>query len=245
MTDPTTDQPVDTWLPLSSRPGRRERLTDPETGSGSARTHVGPPPSGDGPTSVLDAVPADDARIADGDPGDPDDGDPGDPELFVDEQWDRPPRSNRLTRMLLVAILVVAGFGGGVLLQKKHDAGSTSSTSASGLPAGFSRGAGARGGLGTGLGGTGTGASSPGGVTGSGAATTVPVVVGTVQAVSGTTLTVQNFAGTVVTVTVPATATVTTSGLTPLSAGTTVSVSGVKQPDGSVVASAITARAAS
>jgi hypothetical protein len=70
------------------------------------------------------------------------------------------------------------------------------------------------------------------------------VVVGTVQAVSGETLTVQNFAGTTVSVSVPATATVTAPGLAPLSAGETVSVVGTKQPDGSVVATAITARAA-
>ena len=71
-----------------------------------------------------------------------------------------------------------------------------------------------------------------------------PVVVGTVTSVSGTTVLVTNFAGTAVTVTVPATATVTTPGLTPLAAGETVSVSGAKQADGSVVATAIVARAA-
>ena len=239
MTDPTVDQPTETRSDQPSETGRRKRpMQSVDMTSASS----------DGSTSAfLDAVAAD-QRVARGiNPGSGDQGaddengsDENGSDLLGDEQWDRPPRTNRLTRVLLVAILVVVGFGGGSLVQKH--AGS-SSGSASSFPngfaagGGFSRGAGAFSGLAPG-GATSTAAS------GSGASSQAPVVVGTVKSVSGTTVLVTNFAGAVVTVTVPATATVTTPGLTPLAAGQTVSVSGAKQADGSVVATAVVARAA-
>ena len=62
------------------------------------------------------------------------------------------------------------------------------------------------------------------------------------KSISGTTLTITNFAGTVVTVTVPPTATVTTSGLGGLAVGATVSVAGTPNPDGTVTATSVTSR---
>ena len=239
MTDPTFDQPTQARSDRPSESRRSQRPTQSVDLTGA---------SSDGSTSAfLDAVAADQVEPYGANPdsgeqgaGDENGSDENGGDLFGDEQWDRPPRTNRLTRVLLVAILVVAGFGGGVLVQKH--AGSSSSSASSfasrfAAAGGTSRGAGGFGGLAP-AGGTSTAAS------GSGAAAQAPVVVGTVKSVSGTTVLVANFAGTVVTVTVPATATVTTPGLAPLAAGQTVSVSGAKQADGSVVATAIVARAA-
>ena len=231
MTDPTFDQPTEARSDEPTETLRRGRPTQ--------SLDLTSAPSDGSTTAFLDAVAASQGEPSGTDPGsgdqvadDENSSDENDSDLFGDEQWDRPPRTNRLTRVLLVAILVVAGFGGGVLVQKH--AGS-SSGSASSFPSGFPTGGfspGARGGTSAAAGGSGAASSQ------------APVVVGTVKSVSGTTVLVANFAGTVVTVTVPATATVTTPGLTPLAAGETVSVSGAKKADGSVVATAIVARAA-
>jgi hypothetical protein len=51
-----------------------------------------------------------------------------------------------------------------------------------------------------------------------------------------------NFAGKAITVTVPPTATVTTSGLGGLKPGAPVAVAGTANPDGSVTATSITSR---
>ena len=82
--------------------------------------------------------------------------------------------------------------------------------------------------------------------TGSGtAAAAGPVVVGQVVSVSGTTVTVRNFGGKLVTVTVPEGTTVTSATTVPLSAlkpGSTISVVGTTSADGKVTASALTTR---
>jgi hypothetical protein len=70
----------------------------------------------------------------------------------------------------------------------------------------------------------------------------MPVAIGTVKSISGTTLTITNFAGTTVTVTVPSTATVTTPGLRGLTVGATVSVAGTTNADGTVTATSVTSR---
>lgn len=239
MTDPTFDQPTEARSDEPTETLRRERPTQ--------SLDLTSAPSDGSTTAFLDAVAAGQGEPSGTDPGsgdqvadDENDSDENDSDLFGDEQWDRPPRTNRLTRVLLVAILVVAGFGGGVLVQKHAGSSSGSASSfPSGFPTGgFSPGAG-------GFGGPAAGGGTSAAAGGSGAASSqAPVVVGTVKSVSGTTVLVANFAGTVVKVTVPATATVTTPGLTPLAAGETVSVSGAKKADGSVVATAIVARAA-
>jgi hypothetical protein len=115
------------------------------------------------------------------------------------------------------------GFGGG---------------GTAGARAGTGAGTGSGGGIGQGGSGTGTG---QGGDT-AGAAAGVPVAVGTLQTISGTTLTLKNFADAVITVHVPATATVTTPGLTGLRPGMSVSVSGTKAADGTVTATSVVGR---
>ena len=68
------------------------------------------------------------------------------------------------------------------------------------------------------------------------------MAVGTVTTINGNTLTLTNFAGKTITVTVPPNATVTTSGLAGLKPGAPVSVAGSTNPDGSVTATSITSR---
>jgi hypothetical protein len=153
-------------------------------------------------------------------------------------------KPSRLTVILLAAILAAAAFGGGVLVQKHYGASSTAATG-TGLPSGFPSFAGG-GGFPGGAGGPSvTGTGGGGGGAGGGAATNTPSVVGTVVKVSGTTVTVKNFAGKTVTVKVPAGTTISLSStlsLTGLKSGTTVSVVGTTAADGSVTASAVTAR---
>jgi hypothetical protein len=146
-----------------------------------------------------------------------------------------PRRLSRVTALLVAGIVAVAGFAGGVLVQKHHDAGATAA--AAPAAAGFRFG-----GAGGGTGGLG---QVPGGqaAAGGAGAATAPAVVGQVVSVSGTTLTVKNFAGKTVKVTVPEGTSV--SSVVPLSslkAGTNVSVTGTAGADGSVTASGVTAR---
>jgi hypothetical protein len=152
---------------------------------------------------------------------------------------------SRLTSILAVGIIAAAGFAGGVALQKNHDVGLTtaSTTTGAGRASAF---AGAGGGFGGGAGGGagGSGTTAGGTTNGTGAAAATPAVVGTIASVSGSTITVKNFAGTTVTVHIPATASVTTPGLTPLTAGMTASVVGAKAADGSITATAVTAHRA-
>ena len=161
-----------------------------------------------------------------------------------------PPRRRvpALTKLLFVAIVGALAFGGGVLVQKQHDA---ALTSASRVPdfASLFAGGGLPAGVGPGGGGT-TASSAPaaGGGTGSsggGSAGDVPVLIGTVESVSGSDLTVKDFGGT--SHVVHATATTTLSIVSAdwsgsLKAGATVSVQGTKAADGSVTATAVTQR---
>ena len=159
----------------------------------------------------------------------------------------RPPAAGPV-RVIPAGLVVVAGFAGGVWVQKNHDAGLTASaatlTSAlrSRASAGGFAGAGGYGGAsgsyGGGYGGSGTGTGAASG-SGAGVAT-VPVVVGTVASISGGTLRVKNFADALITVVVPESATVTSTGLGGLSVGVPVSVVGTKAADGTVTAAAIT-----
>ncbi|MEO8517928.1 MAG: hypothetical protein ABI438_02020 [Dermatophilaceae bacterium] len=144
----------------------------------------------------------------------------------------------RTTLVLLVGVLMAVAFTGGVLVQKNHDKGLTAA--ATGLPAGFTPGAFPGAGSG-GLGGV------PGGGTGAtgNAATTGPVLVGTVVSVSGPTVTVKDFGGATHQVSTTGTTTVTKQELkklTDLAAGDTVSVNGKRATDGNVAATALTIR---
>ena len=168
-------------------------------------------------------MPPDDETVVDPALADPDD------DLF-DESWQAPKRTNRLTAVLVVALLVVGGFVGGVLAQKHHDSGIVAAT------AGVRRAGG---------GATGTGGAR-GGAAGSGeagdAGTEAPVVSGTVRTVDTGAIEVTDSAGVIVRVFVPKTATVTTPGLGGLAFGDPVSVTGTKAVVGSVMATGVTAR---
>jgi hypothetical protein len=145
-----------------------------------------------------------------------------------------PPRRRvpALTKILFVAIIATLAFGGGVLVQKQHDA---SLTSASRVPDFASL---LGGGLPTGGGG---GPAASGGTSTS----DTPVLVGTVESVSGTDLTVKDLGGTSHVVHSTATTTISIVGAGwsgSLKPGATVSIQGTKAADGSVTATVVTQR---
>jgi hypothetical protein len=192
-----------------------------------------------------------DETVADGSPVDPDAPWTGTPMEPADDDLDLLAVSNRrpsrLTITLIAGILAAVAFVGGVQAQKQW--GGSSAAAATGAPggaAGFQRGGGGGyGGGAAGFGGAGAGATGGAAAGGGAAAADTPAIVGTVVKVSGTTVTVKNFAGKTVTVKVPAGTTVSLSStlsLTGLKAGTSVSVVGTTGSDGSITASAVTAR---
>lgn len=153
-----------------------------------------------------------------------DDLDPDD-DMLAGESWARPRRTDRLSVLLVVALLVVAGFAAGVAVQKHHDAGL------------FPAGTAANRNRGGGVGPSGANAAAPGGR----ATDQPPVVTGTVGTITGDTLTVTDTGGAPATVHVPASATVTTTGLGGLRPGQPVSVSGTTGTDGTITATSVTA----
>jgi len=150
-----------------------------------------------------------------------------------------PPRRRvpLLTKGLIVGILMVVAFGGGVVIQKQHDASSAStSTGFPSLSGGIPAGAGA---------GTGSGGAGNGGASGGSAAASGPVVVGTVVGVAGNDVTVKDLGGSSHVVHVSATTGLATSSVdwsTSLKPGTTVSVNGTKADDGTITATTVTQR---
>jgi len=156
---------------------------------------------------------------------------------------------SRLAMMFAIGLLAAATFTGGVLVQKHHDKGLTSS-STSGLPAGLGTGSLPAGFPGTSTTGTGTtGGATTGGATASasgsgGSASTGLAVVGSVVSVSGTHVTVKDLGGKTHDVQTTTSTTVTrsqTQSLSSLAAGTQVTVTGSTGTDGTVTATAITA----
>jgi Domain of unknown function (DUF5666) len=159
-----------------------------------------------------------------------------------------PPRRRvpALTKLLFVAIIGALAFGGGVLVQKQHDATLTSASrvpdfaslfGGGGLPAGAGPGAGAAASSAPAAGGSGAGG------TGGGSTGDVPVLIGTVESVSGSNLTVKDLGGTshVVHATAATTLSVVSADWSgSLKVGATVSVQGTKAADGSVTATAVT-----
>lgn len=143
-----------------------------------------------------------------------------------------PPRRRvpLLTKGLIVGILVVLAFGGGVIIQKQHDASSASASSnfpslSGGIPAG-------------------AGASNGGASAGSTAASG-PVVVGTVVGVAGNDVTVKDLGGSSHVVHVSATTGLAATSVdwsSSLKPGTTVSVNGTKADDGTITATTVTQR---
>jgi hypothetical protein len=163
---------------------------------------------------------------------------------FDDDEFGAAPAPQRrlplVTGLLVLGVALALTFAAGVLVQKHHDAGTTAATPG----AGAFPGGGFPGGAGAGFpnGSASTGASASGGST---ATTSGPVVIGTVVSVKGKTMTVKDLGGKqhVVHLTASTTATktitITVGALTP---GTTVSVEGTTNADGSVGATAITTR---
>ena len=147
-------------------------------------------------------------------------------------------RVNKVTAALSLALLLVGAFAAGSWVQRNHGSGS-SSASATGAPGGFDPN------NFPGFGGARSQGAGTGGGTGTGTAAAGPAVVGQVVSVSGTTVTVRNFGGKLVTVTVPDGVTLTSATTVPLSAlkaGSTISVVGTTAADGKVTASAVTTR---
>ena len=140
-----------------------------------------------------------------------------------------------LTRGLIVGILMVLAFGGGVMVQKQHDASSASASSgfpsfAGGIPAGA---------------GAGGGGASNGGASGGSTAASGPVVVGTIVGVAGNDVTVKDLGGFTHVVHVSATTGLAATSVdwsTSLKPGTTVSVNGTKADDGTITATTVTQR---
>lgn len=140
-----------------------------------------------------------------------------------------------LTKGLIVGILMVVAFGGGVMIQKQHDASSASAFSgvpsfSGGIPAGA---------------GAGGGGVSNGGASGGSTAASGPVVVGTVVGVAGNDVTVKDLGGSTHVVHVSATTGLATTSVdwsTSLKPGTTVSVNGTKADDGTITATTVTQR---
>jgi len=147
-----------------------------------------------------------------------------------------------LTRGLLLGLLVVIAFSGGVLVQRNR--GTTSGSAATGLPAGL----GAGGSPGGGFPGSGTatsGGSSSGAAGTTTTAPTTPVLIGTLVSVSGSDITVKDFGGATHVVHVTGSAAIVVSSPIPLSSlktGATVSVTGTKAADGSVSATGVTTK---
>ncbi|RKS73829.1 hypothetical protein CLV35_2322 [Motilibacter peucedani] len=155
------------------------------------------------------------------------------------------PRLSTVTLGLIGALLLTGAFAGGALVER----GAGGSTTAGAVPGGPAQGGGrAFGGYG-GFAGA-QGGTVPGGAQrGAGSAQSAggtadaPAAIGSVVSVKGGTLTIKNFAGKTVTVTVPSGTSVTSTTTTPLSslkAGASVVVSGTTASDGTVTASGIT-----
>jgi len=141
-----------------------------------------------------------------------------------------------LTKLLVGGILVAMSFAGGAFVQKQHDASQTSAVpggagGAEGFPAFL----------------TGVGATGAGSATGRGPSTAAsgPVLVGTIESVSGGDITVKDLGGKTHAVHTGATTGFAVTGAewsTSLPPGTTVSIEGTKADDGTVTATTITRR---
>lgn len=149
----------------------------------------------------------------------------------------------RTTVLLAGLVLVVAGFLGGVLVQKNFGAASSNSANGNLSPSALASraaaggfggfGGGGRGGTGTGTGGTGT----------AGTGTARAATTGKVTLVDGTTVYVTTDSGDVVIIKTDANTTVRSEQTLPLknlTVGSTVTVVGTTASDGSVTATQIT-----
>jgi len=163
------------------------------------------------------------------------------PEPASDDDFDElelpaPRRINKVTAALSVALLLVGAFTAGIYVQKNHGSTPAAAAGANGFPGG---------GTFPGFGGTRPSDTGTGASTGTTTAAAGPVVVGQVVSVSGNTVTVRNFGGKLITVSVPEGTSITaatTVSLAALKPGSTVSVVGTAAADGTVTATAVTTR---
>lgn len=154
-------------------------------------------------------------------------------------------RLGKGTALLAALVVAAAGFLIGIQVQKHQTSTSTTArgdrTAFAGR-AGFGAGTG---GLpsGTGFGGgTETGGTAGTGGSGTGAAA-APAVIGTIASVTGNTITVTNFGGKTITVTLSSTTAVTKQvASAALKKGDTVTVTGKAGTDGTVAATAVNAK---
>jgi len=167
--------------------------------------------------------------------------DPFDDDLSAQLKARVPVRLNSRTTLALAgAVLIVAGFLGGVLVQKNF--GPKAAPSRADIAAALAgSGFGGAGGLGgTGAGGTGAGGTGGGGTGGAGRGGTT----GTVKFVDGTTVYLTNAAGDTITVKTSGSTAVRlsqTAALKDLPVGATVTVTGTADADGIITATAVTA----
>jgi hypothetical protein len=165
-----------------------------------------------------------------------------DPEDFLP-----PPRTRlgKATLVLSAIVLIGGGFLIGVAVQKHHG---TSTSTAAPRFGNFARGEGAGAFANTGnFPNFGAGGTAPSGTgsTGSGTstATGVPAVIGTITKVTGDTIVVKNFAGKEMTVKLTSTTAVSNANPTSgLKAGETVTVRGTTASNGTVTATAVSAK---
>jgi len=163
---------------------------------------------------------------------------------FLDADWlAAPSRRSRFQVGALVVLAVLVVFLGGVEVQKRWGADSSSSTSGlptGSFPAGGSFPGGGLGGLPTAGGGTPSGTQNGGTTSGA----TTPAVIGTLTRAKGDTWTVKDLGGKTHSVKVTAKTTVTRSlkqAAAPIRTGTSVTVQGTTHGD-TVAATAITIR---
>ncbi|MDQ1294199.1 MAG: hypothetical protein QG608_2082 [Actinomycetota bacterium] len=178
---------------------------------------------------------------------------------LLEAGWIPPRRWNRTSVLLALGLALVLTFAAGTAAQRQWGSASEGGNGR-GTQAGISRSAGQGGqfpaGIGSGRGGdtsTGEGASPSSAASGDGTAgdgtnggqgtdDTAPAVVGKVVSVSPTQMKVENFGGTTVTVTVGPDVPVTSTGLTGIETGATVSVHGTVGSDGRITAKAVVKR---
>ncbi|MGV1003611.1 MAG: hypothetical protein ACOYEV_02350 [Candidatus Nanopelagicales bacterium] len=170
-----------------------------------------------------------------------------------------PHRPSRVTKALIWALLIAVGFTAGIWTNQRFGSSGAGMAVAGARPGG----AGVSGGMpGTGQAGGATGTSptgmptagttpqpgagqTAGSQTGTAAGSDTPVLIGTVVGVKGDQLTVRDFGGTEHPVTLGEGTTIskiTEFELSDLTAGESLSISGTKDADGNVIATAVTAR---
>jgi hypothetical protein len=168
----------------------------------------------------------------------------GDDDLESKLQARAPFPVTRTTAALAGLVLVVAGFLGGVLVQKNFGTAASSNSNSGLTPAALSSRAAAFGNFGNRGGGTGGSGNNggTGGTAGTGTGTAAPTT-GKITLVDGTTVYVTTSAGDVVIIKTNSSTTVRvdqTVTLKQLTVGSTVTVTGTTASDGSVTATTIT-----